>query len=151
MNVVPIAIGVKVSFSSLFFYKFTQSNVMKKVLLTCQLLFCVGLMEAQAQNLYSIGDTTWINLDNFSKAPAPDTATVISADSVTSPSQDFKKVGTRFSLRQMPTNKYLRHIFTISFLSTDSIFQFHYQIYLAGALEFNFARNCDIFAHQEAA
>ena len=77
----------------IFFYKFTQSNVMKRVLLTFQLLFCVGLMAAQAQNLYSIGDTTWINLDNFSKAPAPDTSSVISADSVAPPSQDFKKVG----------------------------------------------------------
>ncbi len=73
---------------------------MKKILLTCQLLFSVGLISAQAQNLYSIGDSTWINLDNFTKATAPDTAVAAPAEGAdptaaapAAPSPDFKKAG----------------------------------------------------------
>ncbi len=77
---------------------------MKKILLTCQLLFSVGIISTQAQNLYAIGDTAWINLDDFSKATPPDTAAPVAAaaegdGSLASnaaaasavPSMDFKK------------------------------------------------------------
>ena len=85
--------------NQLLFYKFTQSYIMKKILLTCQLLFSVGIISTQAQNLYAIGDTSWINLDDFSKATPPDTTTPVPSDDPTAAppapsataSMDFKK------------------------------------------------------------
>ena len=67
---------------------------MKKILLLCNLAFAIGLGSAQAQNLYAVSDTNWVNLDDFSKATPPDTSGAISADAVTEQtSSDFKKAG----------------------------------------------------------
>ncbi len=52
---------------------------MRKIFITLQLVFSVGVVSVKAQNLYQMG-TSWIDLETFAKA-----------DSATTPESDFKK------------------------------------------------------------